>query len=83
MLIKHCLTLVGSESLNTNLGIFIPKLGLDIATADKFTKQNGVKINDEDKNKNPTATTKHNKRYETQQHSKLKPLGEILSNRFS
>ena len=36
---------VVSETLDSNLGMFIPKLGLNIATADKFDKQHGIKIN--------------------------------------
>ena len=35
--------LVGSKRRDTDLGKFIPKHGLNIATADKFAKQNGVK----------------------------------------
>ena len=34
------LTFVGSKTLNTNLDMFITKWGLDIATTDKFAKQN-------------------------------------------
>ena len=41
---EACLALVGSENLDTDLGISIPKLGLDIATADKFSKANSIKI---------------------------------------
>ena len=45
---EACLTLVGSETLDTNLDIIIPKLGLDIATEKKFGKRINVKINDKD-----------------------------------
>ena len=43
------LILVGSETLDSDLGIFIPKQGLDIATADKFAKTNRIKTIDGDK----------------------------------
>ena len=45
------LTLVGSktlDSLDSDLGMFIPKRGLYITTADKFAKTNKVKTIDED-----------------------------------
>ena len=44
------LTLVGGETLDSDLGIFIPKKGLDIATTDEFAKTNKVKTIDENEN---------------------------------
>ena len=80
---EACLTLVVSETLDSDLGIFIPKQGLDIATADKFAKTNEIKtINEgeqQQSNTNKNSTNKGN----TQQHTKLQPLGEILVNRLS
>ena len=61
---EACLTLVDSETLDTDLGIFIQKLGLDIATADKFAITNRIKINgkdikqESDSNKNLTNNVK-------------------------
>ena len=46
------LTLVGSKTLDSDLGMFIPKWGLDIAAADKFAKTNKVKTINEDTNNN-------------------------------
>ena len=46
------LTFVGSRTLDTNLGMFIPKWGLDIAAADRFAKTNKVKTINEDTNNN-------------------------------
>ena len=40
---KAWLTFVGSKTLDTNLGMFIPKWGLNIATADKFAKTDAIK----------------------------------------
>ena len=80
---EACLTVFGSETCDTNLGKFYSKIGLVDATADKFSEQHGIKINDEDikresdKNKNITKLNKYNKR------TKLRPVGEILGNRFS
>ena len=54
------LTLVASKRLDTDLGMFITKQGLDFATADKFSKTNKVKTIDEDKDNNLTQI-KHNK----------------------
>ena len=48
------LTLVGSETLDSNLGIFIPKQGLHTASADKFAKTNEIKTIEEDEKHNPT-----------------------------
>ena len=49
------LPLVGSETLDSDLGIFIPKQGLDIATADKFSKTNKIKtINEDEKQQSNT-----------------------------
>ena len=77
------LTIIGSKRLDTDLGMLIPKQGLDIATADWFAKTNESKtINEEEKqqsNTNKNSTNKGN----TQQHTKLRPLGEILVNRLS
>ena len=42
------LTLFGSKTLDSDLGISIPNQGLYNATADKFAKENGVKINNND-----------------------------------
>ena len=49
-----CLTLVSSKTLDSDLGMFIPKWGLDNATADEFAKTNKIKTIDEDKSTNPT-----------------------------
>ena len=40
------LTFVGSKTLDTNLGLFIPQLSLDIATANRFAKTNNIKTTD-------------------------------------
>ena len=45
------LSLVGSKTLDSDLGIFIPNQGLDNATADKLAKTNMVKTIDEDENR--------------------------------
>ena len=42
------LTSFDRETLDSDLTMFISKLGLDTAIADKFANINGVKINDED-----------------------------------
>ena len=42
---EACLTICGSETIDTNLSIVYSNTGLDDATGDKFAKQNGVKIN--------------------------------------
>ena len=58
------LILVVSKPLDSDLGIFIPNQGLYNATADKFAKQNGVNINNNngkteiDTNGNPTNKIK-------------------------
>ena len=44
------LTLVGSKSLDTDFGNFIPKQGPDHPTADKFAKMNKVKTINEVEN---------------------------------
>ena len=60
------LSLDGSKTLDSDLGIFIPNQGLDNSTVDKFTKENGVIINyndgkaEIDTNENITNKTKHN-----------------------
>ena len=38
-----CLTLVSSKTLESDFGMFIPKWGLDNATADKIETTNEVK----------------------------------------
>ena len=80
---EACLAVLGSETLETDLGILYSKLGLGNATANKFAKQNSVKINNNNAKteivKNENVTTKD----KTQQRTKLWPLGEILENRFS
>ena len=43
-----CLTSFDSETLDSDLDMFISKLGLDTAIADKFAKTNSVKIIDKD-----------------------------------
>ena len=61
---EACLTSLDSKTL----GISIPKLELDIATADKVAKTNGVEINNEDvkqesnTNKNIMNKDNHNNR---------------------
>ena len=63
---KAWLTLVGSKTHDSDLGIFIPNRGVDNATADKFAKENGVFINNNndkteiDTNENITNKIKHN-----------------------
>ena len=42
------LTVLGSKTIDTNLGNVYSKTGLVDATADKFAEQHGVEINDED-----------------------------------
>ena len=54
------LNLVDSETGDSDLHIFIPKLGLDIATADKFDKTNNFKINNNNGKVEPDTYKKHN-----------------------
>ena len=61
------LTLVGSETIDSDLGIFIPKQGLDIATAEKFAKTNEIKIIDEDVKQQSNTNKKIMNNDETQQ----------------
>ena len=76
------LTLVGSETLDSKLGIFIPKKVLDIATADECSKQNCIKTTDKDtKHKSDTNKTQRTKKHN--KNTKLRPQREILGNRFS
>ena len=73
------LTVLDSETRDTNLGIGYSKMGLNDATADRFVKQNDIKQqNDANNNKidNEDKTLQKNV-----QHTKLRPLGEILENR--
>ena len=42
------LTFFDNETLDSDLNMFISKLGLDLAIADKFAKANSVKINNND-----------------------------------
>ena len=55
-----CLIVFSSEAISINLGIVYSKTGLDDATADKFAKQNGVKINN--KNDKSEINTNENVR---------------------
>ena len=57
---EACLTVLGSETHDTDLGIVYSKTGLDIATADKLAKINEIKTIDEDE-KQQSNTKKHNK----------------------
>ena len=50
------LAFLDSKTLDTNLGMFIPKWGLEFATGDKFAKTNKVKTINNDKI-NKTNTT--------------------------
>ena len=45
---ETCLTSLGRKTLDSDLNMFISKLGLDLAIADKFAKANSVKINNND-----------------------------------
>ena len=74
---EDCLTAVGSEILATILGIIYSEMGLDITVAGKFAKQNGIKNNNNDGNKN-LHKLKHNKKDKTPQRTKLRPLGKSL-----
>ena len=55
------LTLLGNETLDSDLGIFIPNQGLDKATADKFAKTNEIKTTDKDKTSTIKIQTKTQK----------------------
>ena len=45
---EACSTVLGSEIRDTDHGIVYSKSGLDDATANKFAKEYGVKINNND-----------------------------------
>ena len=53
---EGCLTVLGSKTIDTYLGIVYSKPGLDNATADKFDITNSIQINDKDIKQDPTKT---------------------------
>ena len=77
---KAWLTLVGRKTLDSDLGIFIP----NNATADKFAKQNGVKMNNNNgeteigTNENKTNKDKNTTTYQVST-SRANPCKQGLS----
>ena len=68
---EACLTVLGSKTFDTNLGIVYFKTGLDIATADKFAKTIKVKTTDKDKNQQFDTNINTTQNVETKQQTKL------------
>ena len=77
------MTVLGSETFDSDLGIVYSKTGLDIATADKFSKTNKVKTINEDVKQQSDTNKNITNNVKTQQHTKLRPLGEIFVNGLS
>ena len=64
---EACLTVLGSKTLDSDLGIVYFKTGLDIATADKFAKTNKIKTIDKDKKEESNTNKNIRNNVKTQQ----------------